>query len=200
MKIAGKASAKVSVSGGEILSGDLLTTSVSAPGILVKSDGGGGVAGVALQSTSTDSTIEILVRTSYSGTSSVASLEPTASQETTGALTASQQAILDKFAISGDGTTLIVKGDMEIQGDLQVTGHITGSSDTAGEVTIAAGTGQKEYIFTKPYNTIPIVTATPTSNPGNYFWVEPQKDRFIIKLAEPQAYNIKFNYHVMEKE
>ncbi len=143
----GKTQTKVSILNGAITSGDLLTTSATNPGTVVKATPESTVTiGLALESTTVDGVIDVMLQTNYSSVSiGVGTLTPT------------QEQILSGFSLDVDGH-LIVKGDLEIQGKLKIT------NDNSKGVNIPINTGNN-YIqikFVEPReNDSYAVTITP---------------------------------------
>ena len=106
----GKARVKVSILNGAITSGDLLTTSATNPGTVVKATPESTVTiGLALESTTVDGVIDVMLQTNYLVASTGV-----------GTLTSTQAQILSGFSLDVDGH-LIVKGDLEIQGKLKIS-------------------------------------------------------------------------------
>ena len=61
-------------------------------------------------------------------------------------------------------------------------------------VTIPTAATEIEHMFDKAYDKEPVVTVTPKSDPGTRYWVETYLDKFIIKLTDPAASDIEFNW------
>ncbi|RJQ30866.1 MAG: tail fiber domain-containing protein, partial [Actinobacteria bacterium] len=91
------------------------------------------------------------------------------------------------------------KGNLIVPGNLEVKGHIIASKDTKGRLTIDKGEKDVTYTFKKAYKKSPVVTITPTSDPGNVrYWVTATKKHLYIHLSKASSEELRFNYIVLE--
>lgn len=143
--------------------------------------------------------------------------EPTAGENLQGSDQISALKIIspddqDLVIESGSGKTKII-GQLEVTdkliivSDIEIKGHIVGSHDTRGMITISAGATEAEFVFDTPYLFEPSVVATQKITcsekaegkvcgamiDGGYA-VEVYQDKFIIHIAKELDYDVTFNW------
>lgn len=178
----GRAKLKVSVTKGEILSGDILTTSKDTPGVAVKSsDGSGGVLGVALQTAVEDGEIEVLLRTSYSPNSSGMGL-----------LTAGQSAVLAMFSLESDGK-LVVNSDFEVKGALKL-----GQNSKGYDISVSEGGKYFDVLFILPRETDKYAVNVTPNWLTSVAVTQKAKDHFRVEFANNAPANAKIDWVIIE--
>jgi hypothetical protein len=86
-----------------------------------------------------------------------------------------------------------------VYGKTKLLGGIMVDKDTAGRAVIKAGAKKVAVDFDRKYEKKPVVNVTARSKANADFWVEQEsRQGFVIKLAEPQANDLGFNWVALE--
>lgn len=114
--------------------------------------------------------------------------------------------VAGEIAVNGN---LVVIGNVDISGGLvinkqaifnsgvEIVGHLTVGSDTAGIAVIPAGSVETEVKFSKPYNSIPIVNATSQNYFGPYTLGDVTNSGFKLRIPQPEEKEIAFYWFVV---
>lgn len=96
-------------------------------------------------------------------------------------------------------STLSVTGNATFNSNITVGGKIIGNADTRGQVTIPSGATTATHTFATAYAATPNIVATPTTNPGAYFWVSNiTTTAFTINLAAVSGADTTFNFQAQQ--
>ena len=155
LALTGRVPIKVSAENGPIEAGDFLTSS-STPGVAMKATEPGYAIAQAMTGFAGEGTGSVLgfIKGGWYQPPPVAGADLQNSTISSG--------VIDSLSIEGP---LTVTGDAVFQGkvavkDIEITGHVTVSTDTAGTTIIPAGQTFADVTFKAPYATAPKVTAT----------------------------------------
>jgi Collagen triple helix repeat (20 copies) len=141
-------------------------------------------SGVALGASQTASSAPPLPTTTPSSTSS-----PT---------TVSITSVTDAFASGAISIPIEFGNEVTFNGRVIFTKPPTFSNDTAGQVTVLAGSQSKTFTFTVPYSDAPSVTVSPRNFvKGSYRQTDITKTGFKVELSETQTEDIIFDWHAV---
>ncbi len=70
--------------------------------------------------------------------------------------------------------------------------------DMGGRATIESGNNSVTVVFSKPFSKTPIITLTPEGENTDFYLTETSERGFKIKVAQPSAQNITFNWIALE--
>lgn len=127
-----------------------------------------------------------------------------ASLEATSLLSQEQQAFLDSLMGSSYVDSLLtgelsvgrleVAGEAIFKGQVRIGGLLSLGADAAGEAEVLFGENRVEVSFSKPYDSVPVVSVSAIDYGGQYRVVEVSRDGFAIVVVEPGSQNIVFHW------
>lgn len=209
--LSGRVPVKVSLEGGPIKAGDVLTTS-SIPGVAMKATKAGQTLGIALSDFNGPdiSSVLMFVKTAQN---------PLNQTEQIGAKLA------EKFSIEEDSLKILSRtlfqalvefiGNVIFRGDVTFLGRPTFNKDTAGFAEIKKDADFVEVAFEKDYTTIPLINATITLDNLNdeasqsalekqvlegdlhYIITRRTTKGFLIKLNKEAPVDLKFTWSAL---
>jgi len=110
----------------------------------------------------------------------------------------SDNIITDSLTVTKSvATTALLVMEKTTTTDIEIKGHIIGSEDNRGTVTVLAGDTEAEYVFEKEYINTPSVVASPITKSVLYH-LDITKLGFSIIIDEPQEEDIIFNWIAVE--
>lgn len=106
----------------------------------------------------------------------------------------SKVADLEAFVYFAKTGALTLNGDLTVNGRAVFKAPIYVGSDTAGEATLLPGKTSVEVVFSKPYEGVPVVTATPLNAVGAYHISNASSHGFTITVSQSRPEDVRFNW------
>ncbi|MCL5795010.1 MAG: hypothetical protein M1338_01500 [Patescibacteria group bacterium] len=199
LTLAGQAKVKFDTYNGSIKPGDPLTSS-NNPGYAMKATKAGSTIGIALEPLESGTgKILALINLSYYNPTDGNNLQ---GSDNFVASKISSPSDNDLVIESGSGKT-IIKDNLVVERkiitqDIEVKGHVIGSSDSRGKIKIVSQTKEIWHPFENPYAKEPVIVITPTNDPKVRYYVEALKEGFWVKLSDFAQEDIEFNWLAQE--
>ncbi|MFH0830799.1 MAG: peptidase G2 autoproteolytic cleavage domain-containing protein [Parcubacteria group bacterium] len=195
----GQVQVRVGSDGSSIMAGDYVTIGLSA-GTAKRAAPNDPVVGLALGEVDASGTVPVLLGVERGGNKNDSSSTPLT-------VTGAKDAILTRviaenvevssgLKVEGNviAGSLLVADSATITNGLQIGGHLTVATDTAGSVEISKGSDNAKVSFKSPYQSRPMIFVTPQTFGPRFITKEVSADGFTIQLETIATAEMSFDW------
>ena len=91
--------------------------------------------------------------------------------------------------------TITVKGEANFESKVVFKDHVYFDKDMAGVAKVLAGATSTIVVFSKPYETAPIINVTPRANSSGHNWWVEQESTSSFAIAVDPVFNVDFEFN-----